>query len=183
MRQTKSKMVLKDAIRKSVLKKYSSTVPTSILPLSKISTAVAFIDVEDTSFNECKDALMSFFRANSIKGEIFFFDFRKIISGERLITSITNTILKKDLNWYGKPSDEKIAFLDSIPEPDVLISLLPGADFTAEFAARYCKARFKIGRVRLPGDVFDLVVSDPSGKTLSQAESFEAMKNLIGKIQ
>ena len=27
------------------------------------------------------------------------------------------------------------AFFNSIPEPDVLISLLPGTDFTAEFAA------------------------------------------------
>lgn len=176
-------MVFKDAFRNSVLSKYRSTVPTSILPLSKIRTAVAFIDVEDQSFTECKDALMAFFRANGIKGEIFFLDFRKIVSGERLITSITNTILKKDLNWYGKPSDEKLAVLDKIPEPDVLISLLPGDDFTAEFIASYCRAKFKIGRIRLPGSIFDLVVADPAGKTLSQAESFEAMKNLINKIQ
>ncbi len=175
-------MSIKDYFRKSALKK-CGTSPTSILPLSKISTAVALIDVEDPSFDECKQSLMSFFRANNIKGEIFFFDFRKIISGERLITSITNTILKKDTNWYGRPSSEKLVLFDSLQEPDVLISLLPYDSFTAEFTARYCKARFKIGRLRLPGNVFDLVVADPSGNPLSEAESFQAIKTILDKIQ
>ena len=175
-------MSIKDFFRKKAVRQCQN-VPTGMLPLSRISTAVAFIDVEDTSFDECKLALMSFFRAHGIKGEIFFFDFRKIISGERLITSITNTILRKDLNWYGRPSAEKLALLDGLQGTDMLISLLPYGSFPAEFAARYCRASFKIGRVRLPGSVFDLVVADPAGKTMSEAESFQAIKNILDKIQ
>ena len=99
---------VKDMLRRQSLKKNASTEPTGFVPLSKIRSAVAFIDVEDTSFNECKNTLLLFFREHNIKGDIFFFDFRKLTEGERLITSITTTILKKDLNWFGKPSRDRV---------------------------------------------------------------------------
>ncbi len=53
---------VKDLMRRRSLKKYSSTEPTGILPLSKVKSAVAFIDVEDTSFDVCKNAILAFFR-------------------------------------------------------------------------------------------------------------------------
>ena len=108
---------VKDLLRRQSLKKNASTEPTGFVPLEKIRSAVAFIDVEDTSFNECKNILMLFFREHNIKADIFFFDFRKLTEGERLITSITTTILKKDLNWFGKPSHEKVALMLSGSPP------------------------------------------------------------------
>ena len=174
--------MLLDFFRNSALRKMSSKEPTSIIPMEKVNSAVALIDVEDTSFDDCKMSLMSFFRSHGIKGEIFFFDFRKISSGERLITSITNTILKRDLNWYGRPSAEKLNILDTI-NPDLFISLIDDDSFTLEFTVKYCKARFKIGRRQLPGDVFDLVITDPSDRKLSEYESFEAIKTFINKIK
>ncbi|MBR1706344.1 MAG: hypothetical protein IJ721_06100 [Bacteroidales bacterium] len=173
---------LKDMLRRHSLKKYASPEPTGITPLGKIHSAVAFIDVEDTSFNECKNALMAFFRDHNIKGDIFFFDFRKLSEGERLITSITTTILKKDLNWYGRPSREKIDLMLS-GEPDMFLSLLPVADFPIEFMAKCSKARFKVGRTQLSGDTFDLVVKDPADRPLSEAEVFKEMVRFLGKIQ
>ena len=176
-------MILTEYFRKNALRRQRSSIPTTILPLGKVSSAIAFIDVEDPSFNECKNSLMNFFRENKIKGEIFFFDLRRIGKGERLITSVTNTILKRDLNWYGRPSSEKLAWLDSFQEVDMLISLLPDSSFLSIFTAGYCKARCKVGRVQLRGGIFDIVVADPSGRTLSEAESFEAMKTILKKIQ
>jgi len=173
---------VKDLMRRRSLKKYSSTEPTGILPLSKVKSAVAFIDVEDTSFDVCKNAILAFFRENNIRGEIFFFDFRKLTEGERLITSITTTILKKDLNWYGRPSKEKIGYmLDG--EPDLFISLLPRADYTIEFMAKCSKAHFKIGRCQLPGNTFDIVVLDSPDKPHSEAEVFKEMAAFIKKIR
>jgi hypothetical protein len=99
---------VKELLRRHSLKKNASPEPTGFVPLDRIRSAVAFINVEDTSFNECKNILMLFFREHNIKADIFFFDFRKLTEGERLITSITTTILKKDLNWFGKPSKEKV---------------------------------------------------------------------------
>jgi hypothetical protein len=35
----------------------------------------------------------------------------------------------------------------------------------------------------MDGNLFDLVISDPAGKNISQLESWEAIKNYLGKIQ
>ena len=67
---------IKVFLRKRALKKNASTVPTQIKALSLIKTAVTFIDVEDTSFDACKESILAFYREHKIKGEIFFFDFR-----------------------------------------------------------------------------------------------------------
>ena len=89
---------IKTFFRKRSLRKHSSTVPTEILPLGKIRSYVAIIDVEEQSFDTCKTAIMTFFRSHNIKGSVFFQDFRKIGSEDRLITSIQTTITKKDLD-------------------------------------------------------------------------------------
>ena len=173
---------VKDMLRRQSLKKNASTEPTGFVPLSKIRSAVAFIDVEDTSFNECKNLLLLFFREHNIKGEVFFFDFRKLTEGERLITSITTTILKKDLNWFGKPSREKVALmLDG--EPDLFISLLPTTDYTLEVMATASRAHFKVGRVQLPQNTFDLVFKDPEDRRLSEAEVCKELIKFLGKIR
>ena len=168
--------------RKRSLKKYSSDVPTGIIPVEKLRSAVTFIDVEDTSFDECKHLIQAFYRDNDIKGEIFFFDFRKLGEGERLITSITNTILKKDLGWFGKPDQEKIdRMLDG--SPDLFISLIAKDDFPIDFMAKCSTAKFKIGRRQLPGNTFDLVVSDSPEKPCSEAEVFREMTRLLKKVK
>lgn len=173
---------VKDMLRRHSLKKNASMEPTGFVPLDRIRSAVAFIDVEDTSFNECKNILMQFFREHNIKGDIFFFDFRKLTEGERLITSITTTILKKDLNWFGKPSREKVALMLN-GEPDLFISLLSTVDYPIEFMAKSSRAHFKVGRVQLPDDTFDLVIKDPEGRSLNEAEFCREMIKFMDKIR
>lgn len=173
---------LKNWIRKRVLKKNESGEPTGLLPLSKIRSAVVFIDVEDPSFDNCKIAVQNFFRERSIKGEIFFFDFRKLTEGERLITSITNTVLKKDLNWYGRPSQEKMDLMLA-GEPDLFISLLPRNDFPIEYMAKCSRSPFKVGRRQLPGDIFDLVIIDPEDNPCQEDEAFARMIAMMEKIK
>lgn len=172
---------IKVLLRKNALKRSASHEPTGITPLRRLRSAVVFIDVEDSSFDLCKREIMSFFRDNGIKGEIFFFDFRKLTEGERLITSITNTILRKDLNWYGRPPKEKVDLMLS-GEPDLFISLVDNDSFAIEYMTRCSQAHFKIGRRQLPGDVFDLVVSDPT-ELHCEAEVFREMAALLRKIK
>ena len=160
---------VKSFFRKKYLKKFESKAPTGILPMSQVKSAVAFIDVEDTSFDACKIALQAFY-------------FRKIGSEERLITSITNTVLKKDLDWCGKPSREKIDLMLGT-EADLFISLIRGTDYPLEFMAKCSQAKFKVGRVQLPGNTFDLIVSDPAERPLNEKESFDAMRQFLAKIK
>lgn len=178
-------MFIVDFLRKQTLKKHGSKVETGITPLSAIRTAVAFIDVEDTSFDACKNAIMAFYRENGIKGEIFFFDFRKLSETERLITSITNTILKKDINFFGRPSKEKVSLMLE-HQPDLFISLINKDDFPIEYMAKCCEAKFKIGRKQLPGDVFDIVFTDTvsaDGTSVPEAEIFKSMRNFLAKVK
>ena len=173
---------VKDMLRRQSLKKNASTEPTGFVPLDKIHSAVAFIDVQDTSFNECKNILQIFFREHNIIFDIFYFDFRELTKGERLITSIKTTVLKKDLNWYGKPSREKVDLMLA-GEPDLFISLLPTVDYTLEFMATASRAHFKVGRVQLPGNTFDLVFKDPEDRKLSEAEVCKELIKFMGKIR
>lgn len=173
---------VKNMLRRQSLKKNQSEIPTHITPLSEIRSAVAFIDVEDTSFHECKNRILAFYREHKMKGEIFFFDFRKLGEGERLITSITTTILKKDLNWFDKPDKEKVAIMLS-GEPDLFISLVKGTDYPIEYMAKCCRAKFKIGREQLSGDTFDMIFSDNPDKPSSQDEVFRKMEQILLKIQ
>ena len=173
---------VKNLMRRHCLKKNASDVPTGITPLRDIHSAVAFIDVEDTSFHDCKNRILQFYRDHKMKGEIFFFDFRKLGEGERLITSITTTVLKKDLNWFDKPDKEKVSIMLS-GEPDLFISMISGDDFPLEFMAKCCRARFKIGRKQLPGDTFDMIFTDNPDKPSSQDEVFKKMIQILEKIQ
>ena len=173
---------VKDIFRKSSLKKNASTVETGFLPLNRIRSYVAVIDVEDTSFDACKTAIMNYFRSHNINGCVFFQDFRKIGSEDRLITSIQTTITRKDLDWLGRPNKYKLNVLTEM-NPDVFISLINDPGFAVEYMARTSNARFKIGRKQLPGNLFDLVIKDPAGKDLSQLQSFQAMKEYLNRIQ
>ncbi len=174
--------MIKDFLRRHSLKKAASRQPTGLLPLQAVKSAVAFIDVEDPGFDSCKNAILAFYREKGIKGDIFFFDFRKIAKGERLITSINTTVLRKDLNWYGRPSREKARImLDG--NPDLLLSLFPTVNYPLEYMVRCSTARFKVGREQLSGNIFDLVALDPPGSPLSQANAFREIVNLLEKIR
>ena len=172
---------IKNAFRRRAIKRYASPIPTGMIPLSQIRTAVTFIDVEDTSFDDCKEAILSFYKENNIKGDIFFFDFRKITSDELLITSIQTTILRRDLNWIGRPNKEKIDLMMA-SNPDLFISMIKGKCFPLEFMAACSNARFKIGRSQIEGNIFDLIISDPKDKDMSQNEVFLEVRKYLSKI-
>ena len=174
--------MLKELLQRHSLKKAAHREATGLLPISAIRSAVVFIDVEDTSFNECKQAILAFFRKYNIKGEIFFFDFRKLNKDERLITSITTTVLRKDLNWFGRPSKEKVNLMLN-GEPDLFLSLLPENSFPLEYMANSSRARFKAGRKQLNGNIFDLVIVEPEDHCLSEAEAFAQIVSILEKIR
>lgn len=173
---------VKEILQKRCLKRNASNVPTQILPLGKARSYVAVIDVEDTSFDACKTSIMNFFRSHNINGSVFFQDFRKIGNEDRLITSIQTTITKKDLDWIDRPNKYKMGVLKE-QDPDIFISLIKEPSFAVEYMARTSRARFKIGRLQMSNDLFDLVVKDPASKDLSQFESFQAIKEYLLRIQ
>lgn len=175
---------IKNIVRRKRLKKYASDVETGLLPMSEIRTVSVVIDVEEPGFDELKDDIMAWGRTAGVKMNIYFLDFRRLGKDELLLTSITNTLLKKELDWVGMPDLGKIAPLMGA-HSDLFISMVDNADFTIDFITRCTKARFKIGRHDYEGHPFDMVLTGGEIVDMrSEARQiFAAITNFITKIR
>ena len=147
---------VKNFFRRRKIRKFASPIETSFLPVDKISVVNTVIDVQETGFDQLKEAMLSWGRKKGIKVNIYFFDFRKLKKGEQLLTSIDKTFLRKELSWIGTPSLGKAAPM-FMEESDLFISLIDNGDFPIDFISKCVKARFKIGRYAYDGDVYDMI--------------------------
>ena len=174
---------IKDFFRKRALKKFISTEPTSLLPLSEIKTANVVIDVEEPGYDILKDDILAWGRATNIDVNIYFFDFRKLGKDELLLTSISTTIIQSELNWYDMPSPSKVGMLFR-EESDLFISMIANCDFPIEFVSKCAKARFKIGRYPFEGHVYDMTMagSDVEELRSDSREIFAAITDFLKKI-
>ena len=174
---------IKNFFRKRTIKKYSGAIPTGLVPLSDISTVNVIIDVEEPGFDVLKEDILAWGRANSLKVNIYFFDFRRLGKEELLLTSINTTILKKELDWMGTPEFSKVGALMYEPS-DLLISLVDNGDFPIEFLSKCSKARFKIGRCPFEGHAYDMIIlGNPTEDLRSDARRiFAAMTDFIRRI-
>lgn len=167
---------IKNYFRRRALKKFSATEPTSLLPMEAVRTAAVILDVEDPEFNECKDDILAFFKPYGVKVDVFFFDFRKLEKNELLLTSIQNTLLRSDLNWYGMPKTGTVIMGDR--SYDLFISMCGKDEFTNRFTSAMIKAKFKVGILEFPDNIFDMVVS---GEGIRQI--FQTIQEYLTKIK
>ncbi|MGM9768624.1 MAG: DUF6913 domain-containing protein [Candidatus Cryptobacteroides sp.] len=173
---------IKNIFRKRHLRRWGSTTATGLVPLERIHTAAILINAEDNNSDLCKETVISYFRKKGIKPEVFFFDFSKKSDEELQITSLNRTILRKDLNWCGRPSKDKIMQFKQAGA-DLFISLIDNKSFPAEFMAVCSTAVFKIGRRQVWKNCFDLVIENPPSGSVSQVEAFKAIVNFLETIQ
>lgn len=175
---------IKNFFRQRKIKKYISDVPTGLLPMSEISTINVIIDVEEPGFDDLKEDILSWGRSIDAKVSIYFFDFRRLGKDELLLTSITNTLLKKELDWVGTPDISKVTPLLE-DKSDLFISMVDNSHFTIDFLTRCTKARFKIGRRWYEGHPFDMVLTGGETADLrSDARHiFAAITEFLTKIQ
>ncbi len=170
--------------RKRRTMKYVSDIPTGFVPLSEISTANVIIDVEEPGFDELKEDILAWGRSTGIKVSIYFFDFRRLGKDELLLTSITNTLLRKELDWIGMPDLSKVAPIIE-GKSDLFISMVDNHDYPIDFLTRCSKARFKIGRCEYDGHPFNMVLT--GGETADlRSESkqiFAAMTDFLTKFK
>ena len=140
------------------LRKHISPLQTGLMPLSEIHTVNAVIDVEEAGFDQLKEDILAWGKANGMKMSIYFFDFRKLGKDELLLTTIDKTLIRKGLDWIGTPNIAKIAPLME-ERCDLFISLIDNGDFPIEFMSKCVRASFKVGRCAFPGHSYDMVVS------------------------
>jgi hypothetical protein len=174
---------IKDIFRKRALKKHSNTLESSLMPLGQIGSTAVLLDVEDSSYDQCKDAVNSFFKTLGIKVDIYYIDFRKLGKEELLLTSIQNTILKKECNWYGVPEHGKLEKLTAKDESryDLLINLVDFYNFSLEYIIKTSTAKFKIGTLKMDGAPYDLIISGGAEET-NCLRMFNEIKTYLSKI-
>ena len=162
----------------------SRAVPTCLLPLSEISTINFVIDVEENEYDVLKEEILAWGRAEDKKVGIYYFDFRKLSANELLLTSIQTTVARKELNWFGMPSYEKVAPLIE-QESDLLVSLVDNGDFPIDFVSKCAAAKFKIGRRAYKGHCFDMILAGKQeGRVRTGGrEVFAGIVEFLGKIE
>lgn len=146
------------------LRRHRSPVPTGLLTLTAVHSAVVFVDPAQAD-------------AEAVCGEV-----RRFFDDNGIMVRVLCP-RRQDLNWMGCRKS-RLRTEDGPWEVDLFISLAGSPeDFAAEFEARCCPARFKVGRFQLSGDVFDLVVGQPEDAPAGQAAVFAAMKDYLQKIR
>ena len=175
---------IKNFFRKRKIRKLSHAVPTGLIPLSKISTVNFVIDVEENEYDVLKEEILSWGKAEDKKVGIYYFDFRKLNANELLLTSIQTTVTRKELNWFGMPSYEKVAPLVE-QESDLFVSLVNNGDFPIDFVSKCAAAKFKIGRKSYKGHCFDLIISSKQEGEVRAGgrEVFAGIVEFLGKIE
>lgn len=167
---------VREYFRRKALRRWSSDVPTAMLPFAQLKSAAVLMDVETPGFQDARESVVSWLKASGIRTEVHFFDFRKLEKNELLTTSIQNTVLRKDLNWFGMPGTGKAPEICC----DLFISLVPDDSFPARFYASCCRSRFKVGICTWEGAPFDLVVDGGSGASL--LEVLDKIRECLGYI-
>ncbi|MBO5808922.1 MAG: hypothetical protein J6R15_06200 [Bacteroidales bacterium] len=176
--------LIRDFVRRKRIEKYASSVESGLVPMSDIRSVNVVIDVEEPGFDVLKEDILAWGRTSGLKVNIYFFDFRRLGKDELLLTSITNTLLKKELDWVGTPDLGKISpLLDETS--DLFISMIDNGDFPIDFLTRCAKARFKIGRHAYEGHPFNMILSGGETADLrSDARKiFAAITEFITKIR
>lgn len=175
---------IKAIFQKKKIEKFRSTIPTSMLPLEEISTVNVVLDVLEPGFDYLREDILAWGRQVGVKVNIYFFDFREIGKDELLLTSIQTTILKKELDWLGTPDLSKVMGIIG-EKSDLFISMIENGDYPIDFLCKCSKARFKVGRIAYPGNVFDLVVTGSQTADLrsDSRRIFASIKEYIRIIQ
>jgi hypothetical protein len=175
---------IKDFFRRRRLSKVASKTPTGFLPLDKISSASFMLDVEEPGFDQLREEIIAWGRSAGVKVNIYFIDFRRIGKEELLLTSIQTTVLKKDLDWLGYPSQDKMNDLGT-EKTDLFVSMIDNGCPAVDFISKCANARFKIGRHRYKGHAFDMIISgNPTEDLRSDSKRiFKGMLEFLAKIK
>lgn len=180
--------------RKRRLKKYASKTETGFIPLSSAKDVTVILDAEDRSFQKCRRDVEKFFAGYGIRTRFIYADFRKFTRDIRPVTDAAETVFRRDSWIFGLPKMKKVRPMIA-GKTDILISFPTDRRFILEFIIKSIDARFKIGRVQLEGEPFDMTVVSEEDQTAqrtkdaAQAEKipqdkvFNTIRDFLPKIK
>ena len=145
-------------VRRIALHKKASTAPTRIIPLTELAKATVLVDMDaDADFVSM--------------------DVKKFFGEHNIPVQVLN-LQKWDINIFGMLKKNKLQEMNDW-DADLFISLAGPENFTAEYASRCSRARFKIGRFDLPENVFDIVIANREHQLPRQQVAFATIKEYL----
>ena len=152
---------------------------TGVVPLEKIQTVAVFLDVQSPEIEQAVDHIRKSFSERGIGVTIFTLQ-PQLESVNEMIPGVVY-ILKNDLSWCDCPKIGRRHPFLSVGE-DMFVSLYRQSSFTLEFIARCSRAKFKIGRSQLPGNIYDFIVEEPEDSQLDQIQAFDNIIDFISAL-
>lgn len=149
--------------RRKSLRKFASNIPTGLHPLSAFHTAALILDFQEMDWEKAKIIAEDFFGKRGIKVNFYYNDFAS-------------------LNWYGRLKTSKTN-PNGICDEDLFISLMDSDEYFVRFAAVSSRAITKVGRIQLPGDIFDIVVKGPEEAECSQSDTLGTVIEMLSLIK
>lgn len=149
-------------MRRAQLKKHASTLPTGLVPLRKINSALVIADGTVPDCVECVEKMSAFLKGCGIAVSAIYVDLRRIRKDTPVYVSGDNVLTRSRVNWYGKPKTKRTGHLFPA-ETGLLVNIRDSGDFTGDFISKTVRAVFKIGICDYPGNPFDLTVSGKTG--------------------
>lgn len=153
----------------------------SVIPISRVKTAVVFLDTTDTSWMEARKQILDFFFQHKIIADFYFIDTNTYKKGFGPSTNPEQTLYGEDFNLNERARTEKVNTLFS-KTPDMIISLINREHPGTESILRACNSKYKVGRMAYKKDFFSLIVSDPEGQAFNQSEAWETMGKYLKAI-
>lgn len=170
--------------RRKRLKKDSFKDRTGFVALKDIHTVAAVMDAGIPEFEKCRKNLEKFCRDHNISLTLLYVDMRKFKKDVQMVTELQETVIRKDLNWTGRPDASKTSAVLS-KTYDLYICLVDSDSYCIEYISKCARARFKIGWKAFKGDPYDFVVSSSSdGSTRPDTvnDIFGTIKEFLTKI-
>ncbi len=159
--------MLKSWFRSLRMKKYSSTLPTGLIPLRSIRSAVVMLDGTEPDCLRYSAMMETFFSRCGISVSFIYLDLRKI-GRKTMVHACGREVLNRcDVDWLGVPKGmsknisgrKRKACLFSA-ETGLFVDLISPSCFTSRFISSAVRAEFKIGTDAYSGNPYDLIITD-----------------------
>ncbi len=152
--------MLRGIFRRRRLRKDASGIHTRFLPLGDIRSMAVVVDGAGLRVDECVEMIEKFCKSRGMSLRLMYVDLRKFNSKFQPMTDVDKTILRKNLNWFGRPNLHKVSQITTEPA-DLYLCLYDSDIYCIRYISCAVKAKFKVGLRDFPDDPYNFVVSPP----------------------
>jgi hypothetical protein len=168
--------ILVSAARYLSIRLHASKTPTGFVPLSKVHTAVVFVDADEPGVQALIDSVVKYFSSKGIKAGVF------AVSAAKVPEQLKGAVVlgRRNVGWYGKPRRHGRRAVKTDLGEELFVNLFGRYNFTAEFCASASNASFKVARSHSSKGVYNMLVTSEG---FDQNSVFTQMAGLLDTVK